>query len=90
MKKVRICFEIKNLAVDENGNPAPAGLAFSFGEVPDETFAKLSYEEMVKKVDLEKILAICWPDGTVSPEDCRIITPEEYDAEYGEGSNENE
>lgn len=83
MKKMRICFEVKNLARDENGNPAPAGMSFSFGEISDETFAKLDYEEMAKSVDLKKILAICWPDGTVSPKDCRIITPEEYDAEYG-------
>lgn len=32
MYKVRCCFEIANMAVDENGQPVPAGLQIVLGE----------------------------------------------------------
>ena len=42
MKQLRICFEVQGMAVDEHGNPAPAGMQFAVGEVTDEKYAAIA------------------------------------------------
>ena len=78
--KLRICFEIDGLGVDEGGNPAPAGLAMTLGK----TEKKVDYQEFAKNISIESVLKTVCLDGIVKPEDVRIITPEEYDEKYGD------
>ena len=78
--KLRICFEIDGLGVDEDGNPVPAGLAMTLGE----TEKKVDYQEFAQNISIEGVLKSVCLDGIVKPEDVRIITPEEYDEKYGD------
>lgn len=36
--------EIQNAAVDEDGNPAPAGIQITNGEVLDDKYEKIDYK----------------------------------------------
>ena len=76
MYKVRCCFEIADMAVDENGNPAPAGLQICLGE----SVKEWPYEDLISHVDIEKVAATVHVD----PSRLTIITPQEYDKKYGE------
>lgn len=78
--KIRMCFRIKGLAVDENGSPAPAGLCIDLGETDKE----IDYAALAKKVDKAAVLKMACLDGSASPEDVEVITPEEYDKEFGD------
>lgn len=83
--KIRICFEIEGLAVDENGNPAPAGLCMTL-DMSDDT--KLpSYQELVKSIKKEGLLQMTCLDGLAQPDDVVFITSEEYDRKYGEAAD---
>ena len=76
MYKVRACFEIADMAVDENGRPAPAGLEITLGE----SVKEWPYEDLIANVDIEKVAASIHVD----PRRLTIITPEEYDERYGD------
>lgn len=76
--KLRICFEIDGLAEDEDGSPAPAGLAMTLGETKEQ----VDYWEFVQNISIEGVLKSVCLDGIVKPEDVRIIAPEEYDEKY--------
>lgn len=78
--KLQICFEIDGFAEDENGNPAPAGLAIALGE----TEQQVDYQLLTKNINIDSVLELTCLDGIVRPEDVRIITPEEYDEKYGD------
>ena len=78
--KLRICFEINGLGMDEEGNPAPVGLGMVLGE----TEKKIDYWEFARNISIEGVLRVTCLDGIVKPEDVRIITPEEYDEKYGD------
>ena len=84
MKKVRVCIEVDGLAKDEFGNPCPAGLCMTIGEEQAEEATGAEYEEIIKNVKIEEVLRIACLDRFYKPEDCRMITPEEYDEKYGE------
>lgn len=89
MKKIRVCLEIQNAAVDEDGNPAPAGIQITIGEVPDNKYEKLDYKKLAAGLNKKKLLEmLSFLPGAHSEEDLRIITPEEYDAEYGDEEKE--
>lgn len=79
MKEVRICLEVCGIAENENGMPCPAGLQISVGETEKE----IDYAEMVKDIDIPRILKMTFLEGHVKPEDVKVITPEEYDERYG-------
>lgn len=79
MNKIRICFEIFGLGEDENGNRAYAGACLTLGETEKE----IDYAELVKNINKGELLELCLLGGSFSPDDVRIITPEEYDSEYG-------
>lgn len=74
----RICFEIQGIAHDENGAPAPTGLCITVA-FP----LQIPYEKLAECVNIPGVLKMSCLDGIVSPEDVRIITPEEYDERYG-------
>lgn len=79
MARLRVCFEIDGIAEDEHGNPCPAGLQIDSGE----SGLVIPYEKLAKSVNLRGVLDFVGlkhiPVSAV-----RIITPEEYDREYGE------
>lgn len=84
--KVRICFEIKGLAVDENGNPAPAGVCMILDTNDN---AKMpNYQELVKSIKKEGLLQMTCLDEIAQPDDIVFITPDEYDRKYGEDVDE--
>lgn len=87
MKDLRFCLEVHGLAVDEDGQPAPAGLNLVVGQCEDERHNEL-YTKMVKNADIPAILKLAMLDRNVRAEDCRIISPEEYDEKYGDKSPE--
>lgn len=84
--KLRICFEADGLAVDVDGNPAPAGLTMTLGEIEKQ----VDYWEFIKTISIADILKLACLDGIVKPADVRIITPEEYDEKYGGETDEPE
>lgn len=91
MKEVRICFEVRNLGVDENGNSVPAGMQFTLGEIEDEKYDAINYFEAmagVKGPDLLKAVGMGCLSKVYSEGDFRIISPEEYDEKYGEAAHE--
>lgn len=81
--ELRICFEV---AVVSNGEPGTFGMQVSLGE----TNKVVEYETIAKAIDVDKLISVaCLGTLGVKKEDVRIITPEEYDALYGEdGDNE--
>lgn len=76
MFKVRVCLEIAGMAVDEKGNPAPAGAQIVLGE----SVKEWPYEDLVKYVNLDTVAHTFH----VKPEDITILTPQEYDERYGD------
>lgn len=76
MYKVRCCFEIANMAVDEKGQPAPAGLQIVLGE----SVKEWPYEDLMKDHPTDALARLM----NVNPEDITIITPQEYDERYGD------
>lgn len=80
MSKLKICFEVKGMAEDDKGKPAPCGMSIDFGEIDKD----VDYAEITKNINIKGILAYCHMDGIVKPEDVTIITPEEYEERYGD------
>lgn len=80
MTDLRVCFEVKGFAEDENGNPCPAGLQMNIGNVKKE----IEYEKLTQNIDIEKVIEYAGLSGIVKPEDVRVITPEEYDERFGD------
>ena len=76
MYKVRACFEIASMAVDENGQPSPAGLQISIGE----SVKEWPYEDLISHIDISEVAAMVHVD----PAALTIITPQEYDERYGD------
>lgn len=68
--KLRVCLELGDFG----------GLEVSLGETEKE----VPYEELTKDVNIESILETICLNGVVKPEDVKIITPEEYDLNYGD------
>lgn len=83
MARVRICFEIDGLGVDEHGEACPAGLQMDLGE----SGLVIPYEELTKGVDIPAVLKFIHMDH-LPVSAVRIITPEEYDQKYGEEDHE--
>ena len=42
------------------------------------------YRDFMQQVKIEEVLRLACLDKLYTPADCRLITPEEYDREYGE------
>lgn len=86
MKQIRICLEIQGLAEDEYGRPCPAGLCITFGEVEEEKYIEKysGFWELINSLNMEDVLEMVHLNKIISVDNCRIITPEEYDQEYGD------
>lgn len=76
MYKVRACFEVADMAIDENGRPASAGLQICLGE----SVKEWPYEDLTSHIDISKVAAMLHVD----PAAITIITPQEYDERYGD------
>ena len=77
-KKIRICLEVQGLGEDELGSPCPAGVCLTLGDEDAEELTGAEYEAFLQQVK------VAFLDQQFTPADCRLITPEEYDREYGE------
>lgn len=72
---------------DEAGEPdGQFGLCLNVGE--SET--PVNYGELTKRLDKRALLELCCLSSVAAPEDVRIITEAEYEAEYGDDSPEPE
>lgn len=83
-KKIRICLEVQGLGEDECGTPCPAGVCLTLGDEDAEELTGAEYRDYMQKVKIEEVLRLACLDKLYTPADCRLITPEEYDREYGE------
>lgn len=82
MKRVVLYIEIQGLGESEDGEPTPVGLKVDFGtEIEDE-----KYEELMDNInpDFEMILSLMGLDTIASPENCRLISEQEYIENYGD------
>lgn len=77
--RLRIAFKIWGVIKNEDGSPHPIGVCLDAGE----TEADIPYEELAAHINKEAILEHLGMSGTVHPDDMELITPEEYDQEYG-------
>lgn len=87
MKRVRICSEVHGMAADKTGNPVPAGMEFTLGEVTDEKYTEIVYYEAtkgIKAIAWLKALGMEHIAAQHKEEDFKRITPEEYDMKYGD------
>lgn len=83
-KKIRICLEVQGLGEDELGSPCPAGVFLTLGNEDAEELTGAEYRDFMKEIKVEEVLRLVFLDHQYTPADCRLITPEEYDREYGE------
>lgn len=83
MNKIRVCFRVRGLARDKDDNPCDAGLQVSLGE----TDKNIDYSALTSNINIEAILKMVCLDSIVSTEDVTIITPEEYDREFGDDAS---
>lgn len=82
MKKMRICLEINGLAEDENGNPCPGGVCLTLGGDCEEELTGEEYQRIMEQIDIQGVLRFTCLDEMYSADDCRLISPEEYDRKY--------
>ena len=83
-KKIRICLEVQGLGEDELGSPCPAGGCLPLGDEDGEELTGAESRDFMKDIKVEEVLRLAFLDHQFTPADCRLITPEEYDREYGE------
>lgn len=84
MYEIRICMEVNGLAEDENGNACPAGVCVSIGYNGEKELNDKEYRKFMEQVSIQGVLKQTGLYGFVNPEDCRLITPKEYDELYGD------
>lgn len=83
-KKIRICLEVQGLGQDDLGTPCPAGVCLTLGDEDAEELTGAEYDEFIQKLNIEDVLQLLILDKEYAPADCRFISPEQYDREYGE------
>lgn len=83
-KKIRLCLEVQGLGQDDFGTPCPAGVCLTLGDEDAEEMTGAEYEAFLQQVNVEEVLRLVCLDKLYTPADCRLITPDEYDREYGE------
>ena len=85
MKKLRICLEVQGLAQDKSGAPCVGGVCITLGDDSAEEITGEEYWKLMDEVSIAGVLQAAMLDGLYKPEDCRLITPEEYDSKYEGG-----
>lgn len=85
MKEIVLHCEVPDLAIDENGNPAPAGIRLTLGEVQDE-----KYDETMKSLSeidptlIFKAFGLGRFVEELNPQDFKLLSQDEYEEKYGE------
>lgn len=85
MKEIVLCYEVPDLAIDENGNPAPAGIRLTLGAVPEG-----KYDETMKFLSETDPTLIFTAFGfgrfveEHNPQDFKLLSQDEYEEKYGE------
>lgn len=80
---VCLYFRVHGIAKDDKGEPVPAGLTITLGKSENPP----SYEELTRNLTRENIgqlLTECGFQGLFDPSNVELITPEEYEAEFGD------
>lgn len=75
--KERVCFRIR--IGDGNGNYDYAGIEMVIG-----LKRPVDYAELASRIDKNAVLKRCYLDGIASADDVEVITPEEFDCEFGD------
>ena len=78
---VSLYFKVLGAAQDKDGNPAYAGMKITIGS----TDKNIPYSEIVKKTtdNVKRLILNPIPFDGIKPKDMIVITPEEYEREYG-------
>ena len=86
-KTLRLCLEITR--VDTENWPVPFGVSIELGEVPEKVFQE-RYELLLQHIKPIGLLKLAGLEKMIREEDCRIISPEEYDQKYGDRVSEDD
>ena len=88
MDKFILYMEIDGLGVDEHGNPCPASIKADFNTDIEKMppVAELNAHADLK----EWVLRKSFLDMSFTAADCRFISDEEYESEYGSDDDESE
>ena len=76
--KERVCFRIR--IGDGNGNYDYAGIEMVIG-----LKRPVDYAELAARIDKNAVLKRCYLDGIASADDVEVITPEDFECEFGDG-----
>lgn len=84
---VFLYFRVHGIAKDEKGDPIAAGLSIKLGESENPP----SYEVLSGNLtgeDIGQLMTECGFQGLFDPSNVELITPEEYEAEFGDKEGE--
>ena len=84
MKKLRICLEVPGLAEDENGDACSGYVCLTTGDDDADEIAGDAYRDLMSGINIAEVLKMACLDNFCKPEECRLLTPEEYDEKCGE------
>lgn len=81
MKELKIYFRVKNLCEDDDGNPCDGSMVMNLGEQKED----IDYNKVAGALNKEILLEWVGLKNFFTVDDFEIITPEEYEREFGEG-----
>lgn len=84
MKKITLCMEIADAACDEHGNPQPAGMCMTMGDLDGDEITGEEYRKALERIAVEAVLETAGLTDLYAPSACRIIMPQEYLEKYGD------
>ena len=79
MKEFILYFKLKNFGVDEQDNPCDVGMTISLGQQKED----VDYDKVASALNLGVLLENTGLGNFVTVDDIEIITPEEYEEEFG-------
>ena len=79
MKELKIYFRVKNLCEDDDGNPCDGTMVMNLGEQKED----IDYNKVANAINKEVLFKNVGLDLFFEVDDVEIITPEEYEREYG-------
>lgn len=81
MKRCVLFMKVYGLAADEDGNKDYAGLKIDFGEF--KPGKALDYDQLIKGIKKDTLPKMIGLEKVIKPTDIEIISPEEYQKEFG-------
>lgn len=79
MRELKIYFRVKNLCEDDDGNPCDGAMVMNLGEQKED----IDYNKVAGALNKEILLEWVGLKNFFTVDDIEIITPEEYEREYG-------